>query len=295
MFATTLRIAASALVAIAVLAFASMKNHHCITAALVPEPAWKAEFRRAYGLREGEVLNRVASPFPACRANYGKFLKKEFSFNHEFDKVTNTYRWDGKNVTWWSLTFDPDGYLLPHLLGNLGIPRQETEIDEAWRLRQIPGEFVLRSGAPVEKVVPRLEQILREELNLPVRLTLRQVEREVIVVGGKYESKPRANRKMNEVDLFAIKPNENDGAGGSGSFDDFLVAIGTHIDRRLVSDLANSPKDRIRWYYHRSPRPVREPDPNKDADGVLKNVTAQTALTFKTEKRKVRVLFVKSE
>jgi hypothetical protein len=181
-----------------------------------PEPAWETEFRRAYGLREGEVLKRLASPFPACRADYWKFQKAKYfpDSNMDFDNATNTYRWDGKNATWWSLSPDPDGYLLPVLLSNLGIPPQETEIDEAWQLRQIPGEFVLRNGAPAEKVVPRLEQILREELNLSVRLRLRQVEREVIVVGGKYESKPRANRRMNEVELFAAEPNDKDAVGG---------------------------------------------------------------------------------
>jgi len=37
------------------------------------------------------------------------------------------------------------------------------------------------------------------------------------------------------------------------------------------------------------------PDPNREPEGVLKNLTAQTGLTFKAEKRRVRVLFVMEE
>ena len=115
----------------------------------------------------------------------------------------------------------------------------------------------------------------------------------MIVVGGKYESKPRANRKANEVDLFAVKPNDDEGAGGgTGTFDEFLVNAGSYIGRRIVSDVTEKPKARITWYNHNSTIVLPGPDPNQDPDGVLKNITAQTGLTFKTEKRKVRVLIV---
>lgn len=262
-----------------------------------PELDWKVEFLRAYGLKENEVLKRVAPPFPACRADYCRFLKANYCSWMESDNVSMSYRFDGKDVTFWSLTPDPNGVELPTLLADLGIPAQEVEIDEDLRFKQIPGEFVVRTGAPVEKSVPRLEQMLREELHLPIRLTLKQLEREVIVVRGKYESKPRANRKVNQVDLFAIKPNEDGGsAGGRGTFDKFLEWVGTWIDRRFVNDLGNTPKGEMMWFFHPSRLMHSGSDPNKDADGVLKNITAQTGLTFRTEKRnKVRVLLVKSE
>jgi HEAT repeat protein len=254
-----------------------------------PEPAWRAAFRRVYGLKEGELLKRVAAPFPASRADYCKFRFP----NMDSANISMSYRWDGNNVEFWSLAPNSDGVTLVMLLNALGVPSQEIEVDENWRFKQVPGEFVTRAGAPPEKVLPRLEQILREELNLPVRLTLREVEREVIVVGGKYESKPRANREADQVDLFAVKPNDGGGTpGGSGTFDEFLAETGAYIGRRLVKDLAETPKRTVRWYFHISTRVLTRPDPNRDPEGVLKNITAQTGLTFKTEKRKVRVLFV---
>jgi hypothetical protein len=300
MFTTTSKIAASVMVALGVLAFAAMTNEPCIRAAPVPEPAWKAEFRRAYGLEGSAVLKRVDAPFPACRKQYYQTVKANTSPDSDSDDVVMNYRWDGKKVEVWALTGKPSdkpvGWSLINVLGHLGLPPQEVEGDGDLLHKHIEGEFVVRTGASAEKVVPRLEQILREELKLPIRLTLRRVEREVIVVGGKYESKPRANRKMNQVDLFATEPNEEGGAGGgSGTFDEFLIQVGSYISRRLVNDLANSPKGRITWFYHNSTIVLPGPDPNQDAEGVLKKVTAQTGLTFKTETRKVPVLFVKSE
>jgi hypothetical protein len=73
------------------------------------------------------------------------------------------------------------------------------------------------------------------------------------------------------------------------------VATGTYIGRRLVNELPKGPAGRLAWYYHNSVRVLPGPDPNQDADGVLRNVTAQTGLTFKTEKREVRVLIVEKE
>ena len=46
------------------------------------------------------------------------------------------------------------------------------------------------------------------------------------------------------------------------------------------------------WYIHSTQEALSGLDPERDAEGVLKNVASQTGLTFKTEKRKVRVLVV---
>jgi hypothetical protein len=33
-------------------------------------PAWKKEFNKVYGLADGEILKRVAPPFPECRMDH---------------------------------------------------------------------------------------------------------------------------------------------------------------------------------------------------------------------------------
>lgn len=262
-----------------------------------PEAAWQAEFRRAYRLEDGEILKRVTAPFPPSRKEYCQSLKVA-NGRMKHDKMSLSYRWDGKDVNVHSLggtDNEPIGCALSRVLWDIGIPSQDIEGDPELLRRHVPGEFVLRTGVPAEKVVPRLEQILREELQLPIQLALVEVEREVIVVGGKYESKPRANRRANTVDLFAVAPKDAPAGGGSGTFDEFLKETGGFIGRRLINNLAETPKSRIMWRYHNSEQVLPGPDPNQDADGVLKNVTAQTGLTFKPEKRKIQVLLVKAK
>jgi hypothetical protein len=93
-----------------------------------------------------------------------------------------------------------------------------------------------------------------------------------------------------------VKPNEDGGAGGgSGTLDEFLAVTGSYIGRRLVNDLAERPKDTIKWYCHNSTGVLPGSDSIQDPEGVLKNITAQTGLRFTPEKRKVRVLFVEIE
>jgi RNA polymerase sigma factor (sigma-70 family) len=263
----------------------------------VPEPAWRTEFRKTYGLKNGEILKRFTPPFPACRLDYCKWLKKEFFPDMDVDNVVMDYRWDGKNVEFWGLSYknkdEPYAWTLLGVMGHLDIRNQEVEIDEELRSQVIEGEFVWRTSTLAEKTVPRFEQILREEMKLPIRLTLKEAEREVFIVSGKYQSKPLGNRQPDEVDLFAQNRDEADAKpGGNGTFDEFLVHVGSYINRRLVKEMAETPKGRIAWYLHNSARVLPGPDPERDPKGVLKNVSLQTGLTFKAEKRKVRVLVV---
>ena len=80
----------------------------------------------------------------------------------------------------------------------------------------IEGEFVARDGTPAEQLVPRLERILCEELKL--RFASNSPNRsEVIVVAGKYESKPLPGRQPNMIDLFAVIRAGLEAGGGSGT------------------------------------------------------------------------------
>src|SRR5262245_30434160 len=67
----------------------------------------------------------------------------------------------------------------------------------------VGGDFVTRKGAPLAKLAPQLERILRDECKLDVRLAVREEEQPVYVVGGTFGLAPRAWRKKDEVDLYA--------------------------------------------------------------------------------------------
>jgi hypothetical protein len=168
-----------------------------------PEPAWKAALVRDYGLKADEVLRRVAAPLPPSREAFLQSLKPKLFPDSDLDEVVANYRWDGKTLDLGSVGFRPDkqvGWPLMAVLSDLGIPRQDVEGDEEVRRQQIDGEFVVRAGAPADKVIPRLEQILRTELKVPIRLRLTQADREVVVVGGSTNrSRARIDRPMRSI------------------------------------------------------------------------------------------------
>jgi regulation of enolase protein 1 (concanavalin A-like superfamily) len=274
----------------------TLVNPKTLPPLLVPEPAWKTEFRKAYGLKENEVLKRVGAPFLPCRLEYLKSINDKNQFE-EIDNIVLTYRWDGKNVKWWMLGYrqpeEAHGWPLQSVLGDLGVSRAEIETDEELREERIEGEFVLRTGTPVEKSVPRLEQILRDELHLPIRLTWKEAERDVFVVRGKFAPKPLPGHQPGNIALFAEEREDVERLKlGDGTFGKFLAGTGDFLTRRLVNEVAVSPMGKFSWYFVRSKNYPQVPDPAKDPESVLKNVAAQTGLTIEPAKRKVRVLLV---
>src|SRR5207245_2518055 len=101
---------------------------------------------------------------------YCKTLRAGMFGGKKFEDVTFAYWWDGKNVRPWTQA-GPDGVGIAPLLWCLGIPMQEIELAPDLRTKRIPGEFVVRAGAPVEKVIPQFQHILRG-LRISVRVSL---------------------------------------------------------------------------------------------------------------------------
>lgn len=177
----------------------------------------------------------------------------------------------------------------------------------------VGGDFVTRKGAPLEKLVPQLEKILREECQLDVRLTLREEEQPVFVVGGAFKPIPPAWRPKKELDVYATEavlnkeydhfdPNNNPKTEKyetvksnqyGGTPVDFVRFVGDRLGMRMVWDAPLPTEPKLSWINHtvRDPSPAEEAA-DRDPDKVLKVVAEQTGLTFKKERRKVAVLYL---
>src|SRR5262249_27695552 len=173
-------------------------------------------------------------------------------------------------------------------------PPQELGGDEELRRARVSGDFIVREGAPAEKVIARLQEILRTECKLPVTLTFREAERKVFVARGKFKLTPLPNQREGVVQVFAVQLVPDSGAGGGGGdLGRVFQMLGGFIDRRIVSEVEGAPAGEFSWLFHqRSPstQETRRQDTNPEA--VLHNVAVQTGLEFKEETRKARVLFV---
>jgi hypothetical protein len=158
----------------------------------------------------------------------------------------------------------------------------------------VGGDFVVRAGVSANQVIPALEKVLREECRIPVKLTLREVDRKVIVVKGKYRAKPLKDRAANHFEIYgAALVEDGTGGGGGGDFPEFLNWIGMYLDRQLVNEAADTPKARLSWHYNeRSEGTEEDRKADRNESSVLRHLTEQTGLTFVEEARRVAVLFI---
>jgi hypothetical protein len=278
----------------------------------VEAPGWKADFIRLYGLRDGEFVRRVAPPHPDCRAEYFrdqirqlfKRSKQEApadALNKDYTNYFTKLGWkDGWTVDGHIAHTVPvkpeEGVPVERILDMVaGFARSQLEGDGELLERKVTGDFVVRVGADQAKIVADLERILRKECDVSASFTIRESERVVYVLSGKYESKPLPDRKPHEIEVYATDlQDRKTGGGGSGSLHEMAEHVGRWLDCQVVVDKVEVAPRRVRWHFNaRSPFTAEERLADTDPDKVLANVAAQTGLTVKVEKRKVRVLVVK--
>ncbi|OWK35007.1 RNA polymerase sigma factor [Fimbriiglobus ruber] len=320
-----------------------------------PEPAWAKAFRKAYELKDGEYVKRVAPPYIDERKEYMYRVwypnkqtpeEEERARDHldreklflalflDFDGNKLTRR-TAVSATWlarvptlqngekmmnvWDAVTCITGRRPPEVVIDpkssdhplLSTKEQLVESALVRGVLSVGGDFVTRKDAPLDKLAPQLEKILRDECDLDVRLTVREEEQEVYVVGGTFHLTPRSWRKKDEIDLYADEGvlgkhfnrtnTQNPETGGVVSGWNvrrpatLVRHVGEFVNARMVWDreLPIDPKFNV-YQHERSPRTATQEQKAADHDPekVLANVTEQTGLTFKKAKRKVQVLYL---
>jgi RNA polymerase sigma factor (sigma-70 family) len=263
------------------------------------EPAWKAEFRKAYGLADGQLVRRVAPPYPACREEYLKDLYKGGAGSIPSADWFAILGWKGdwtdSQAGQFTMPIKPDvGVPLESLLDRVvKFPPIRIESDRTTMERKVTGDFVVRTGADPEKVVKELEAVLRKELELPVKFSFKDEEEEVYVLGGKYAAKPLDGTKDGRIEVYAQFRNDGKtGGGGSGTLKELAAALERHVVKVIVLDEVEGEPKSVEWHFNDRDRPFtrQEWEEDRNAPRVLANIADQTGLTVTTAKRKVRKL-----
>ena len=204
-----------------------------------PEPAWRAAFQKEYGLKDGVVLKRVAAPYPECRKDW---------FNDQYGAVTVPgesaddaclfLRFKNSQVVRWTVRLGPPNNAKLSFLIEDGFCLSLREVEALPEVldSEIEGEFVFRDGTPPEKWVPAFEKILRDECGVKLQFALKEVEREVVVMGGEFKSTPRPGQLKNTV-VVAAEPDDPWGGGSIGTFEELLLFLSKFTELRIVSDL----------------------------------------------------------
>ena len=276
------------------------------------EPGWKTEFRKAYGLTDSQMIRRIAPPYPECRAEYFRDLIREVykrsklepndeAVNKDYGNHFSKFGWkDGWMLDGHGAQRVPvkpeDGATLDYVIDvTLGVPHTRIIGFEELRTYKVTGDFVVRVGADQDKLVEQLEKILRDECKLPLKFSFKEVEEEVLVLGGTYKANPLNEAKPDLVEVFAnFRGAPGVGGGGTGSFAELCGAVERHVGKPvLLGKIAGEPK-KLEWHYQHRPMGFTEQQYNEDHDAgmILKNIATQTGLTVTTEKKKLRMLVI---
>ena len=260
-----------------------------------PPPPWRKRFDSVYRLEDDEVLRRIPPPFIPERMD---FYRHEHSVQAEVipgGPDYFTFHWD-KKLTNWGMGFTDNLSLQAVLHRTLGLESFEYEGPQKILSLQLPGDWIVRPGAPMRAKLSALEQIVANDLGLPVRFEERSVQRDVIVADGKYEFHPEPNAYNDtSVHIFADKLDPDEGAGGgTGTLTKFLRWVGNRVSMPIINETEMPDDFELSWGNHRSSRlrKLLEPERSRKLDMVVANLARQTSLTFTKERREVDVWFV---
>ncbi len=249
-----------------------------------------AEFLDTYRLAPGQDLKRVPPPRPEgvrvwdARKNPGRAGPGRLD-----DVRAMVFGWRGPDQlqlkTW--MFGDKEGWsirTLPQSIA-MGIDPSAIEGDAELLKTKVSGDWIVREGVPAEQLIPPLEAILQRAVRQRITLTLRRVERDVVVVRGRYRAAPLPGHGEGEIEIYAreLDPDGEEGSG-AGTFPSFLKGVGEWIGRPIVDEVESPPRANVRWHYNeRDPSTERTRRGDGDEALVLKHLQEQTGLTFARE------------
>ncbi len=253
-------------------------------------PAWRRRFDQKYALADGQILKRVGPPYPPERSDYLLSTSRGWRPDAQRSEV---FRWDGRLHPWGSMGTNQ----LQDVLGFvLKLRRGEFDGPAGLLDTPVPGDWIVRQGALKPDLLRALETILAGELKRPIHFTRSEVERDVIVAGGQYRFHPLGDRPQERaVHLGTESLPPDGGGGGSGSLREMLDWLGDRAGR-VVIDETQSSNEAIQWRDHLAGamnEMASDTQAGRELVGrLLENVSKQTSLTFRLERRKVGVWLV---
>ncbi|MFC1738394.1 M56 family metallopeptidase [Planctomycetota bacterium] len=260
---------------------------------------WRQKFNEVYRLDEGQVLKRIAPPFIPEREDYYKYEDPYQASLIGDPPDYFTFHWEDGKLKNWGMGFTGGKRPLDSVLrSNLSIETNKYDGPEELLQVQVPGDWIVRKPSTIEERLKALEKILSEEIGRNIRFEKRKIEQEVIVATGDFKFHPPSETyEHDSVHLFTdeLDPDEGSGGGTADSVNGFLGKLGNLIDMTVIDQTTPSEEIKIPYRHHSSSylRKVKdETEKKRKLDILLVNLTKQTELQFRIERRPVEIWFV---
>jgi len=260
------------------------------TAAAVNEPEWRAAFDRAYALAPDQTVRFVKPPFIPERIDFYRAVmtpsQVEAIPNGPDFLVLQQGDSPGAPVRFRSCSFGID------TVGNvmelvLGVESHEISAPRKLLDTAVHGDWVLREGSTTSQRARALEQVLREDANLLLKVERRRKHGDVIVIRGTLTVVGRP------VQIYSDKTDPGEGEGGAaGPFSGFVHRLGQVTGCKVVNESSTAPDTQVQWASHASGYVSENMPPKRAAakiDLILTNVSRQSGLQLRRETRTVEV------
>ncbi|MEN6625638.1 MAG: M56 family metallopeptidase [Candidatus Sumerlaeia bacterium] len=257
---------------------------------------WKERFDSIYRLEDGRSLKRIGRPFIPERLEYYKFIMPGQAEAIPSGPDMWNFKWDG-SLRDRGASFGSGFNLRSAIRYATGL--NECEFTGPNDILDIPdaSDWIVREGAPIGQRLKEFESIVAKDLGRNIHFEKKTVDRDVIVVRGKYKLQLEPGADKNDgVFVYVDRLTKNDGAGGGGGgFDSFLKDLESHLNIRVIdeSDTVNTVAVNYTLCRDSDQQSINS-DPAK-IDRLLKNLSRQTSLEFKKERRPVEVWFISEE
>jgi beta-lactamase regulating signal transducer with metallopeptidase domain/thiol-disulfide isomerase/thioredoxin len=262
---------------------------------LTHEPTWRKHFDAYYRLSGTETLRHIPEPFVPERTQFITSRLNRYGGVGNFPDCIKLSYTEGTppsesnagagEATLGSLLYSLAPYGSAHNL--FDCPRRLAKL-------KISGDWVVRKSASLADCLKSLEPILANDFGKLIRFELGRVDRETIVVTGRYKFQPLPGALDQGINWTASDTDlASSGGGGSGRLADLAKTLSSYYDRPFIDETAEKPSAPLSWWQRESVYATNGAKSPKKLDAVLALLARQTGLTFKRERRPVDVWHVR--
>jgi hypothetical protein len=244
-------------------------------------PEWEAALMKAYSLEPGQNLRFVRGPIDERQA---------YLANKENNPQPMPYiQWRWKNqklIRQMMRASGPTGASLSAVVQDCaGLDPQQIEL-VGLAGTNADGDWIVRDCATPEQILADLRTIVSDQFGVDLQISKQEVEKEAIVVTGKYKFTRLPDSGSRELQVFSDVldhpgPGDSIQGGGATTLAEFWKILGGDIGMPIVDEAQGEPK-KLNWLLSRS---VTRGQSEAGRKQILQNLTAQTGLSFTPAKR----------
>jgi RNA polymerase sigma factor (sigma-70 family) len=253
------------------------------SAPLATAPAdWRARFDTIYRLDDGQILKRIPRPFIPERTRY--LDQRNLSGMFDMSQGICVFQFEDGRAEWnhWTAEQPTIEALLRCCAG---VPRYKLEMDEFDRMEALEGDWVIRKDATQEQSVAAIAREVSLARNWTLVFNKQTIERDVFVARGAYKpiAPPIAPGQPAFLTLYLDKPAKSTNHS-AGDVHALMVTLGETMNTEVIDETDEPRQQGVFWC-------------NDVVGGVtgdlraklLKNVTAQTGISFTPARRPCEV------